>query len=261
MLAKMHAELASELIKSRLCKQQISPFSERFNDISLDDAYAISRLAFNERLKQPGVTEKGRKIGLTSRAVQKQLGVNEPDFGFLTSDMEIPSGGVLPRGSLMQGRAEGEVAFLLKDNLSGTSLTVEDIIKATEAVIPCIEVIDSRIKDWKIKIHDTVSDNASSAFYVLGKPVSLQSVDLRMAGMTLRKNGEVESTGVGVACLDHPLNAVLWLAKCFSERGDALRKGSIILSGAYGPVVPFVEGDHCEVEISGLGKVSLSYEK
>ena len=252
---------AAFLWNARIHKKPGEPLTKTYPSISVDDAYQVSRKNYQRRILE-GARPIGKKIGLTSRAVQKQLGVDQPDFGYLTSDMIIKDGGLLKRGSLIQGKAEGEVAFFLKKDLTSRDLKFEDIVSATDFVVVCIEVIDSRIQDWKIKIEDTIADNASSAFIVLGKEKkTLEQVDLKLAGMTLKKNGEIESTGVGAACMDHPINAVLWLAQTMVKLDDPLRAGDCILSGAYGPVVSFKEGDSCTVEINGLGFVSCSYEK
>jgi 2-oxopent-4-enoate/cis-2-oxohex-4-enoate hydratase len=255
--------LASQLWDARAQGKPCDPPIAVFPGITVEAAYQVSKIVHARRLKETGARPIGKKIGLTSRAVQTQLGVGEPDFGYLTSDMLIPHGGKLKPGSLIQGRVEGEVAFVLEKELKGPGVTEQDVIAATGYVVACIEIIDSRVKDWKIKIQDTVCDNASSAYFVMGdvKRKLDAGLDLRMAGMTLRKNGEVESTGVGAACLDHPVQAVRWLANRMGELGEALRAGDIILSGAYGPVVPFQPGDQCEVEISGLGKVVCAYDR
>ena len=260
-MPKSYDAMAELLWQARLSGVPCTPLTDTYPELTIEEAYRISSLVFQRRL-HGGARTVGRKIGLTSLAVQKQLGVGQPDFGYLTSDMLVNSGEVVGKNALIQGRAEGEVAFILGRDLKGPGLTREDIIAATDHVIACIEIIDSRVKDWKIKIQDTVADNASSALVVLGtRPRRIQDLDLRMAGMTLRMNGEVESTGVGAACLDHPVNAVLWLANTLGTLGDTLKAGDIVLSGAYGPVVPFRPGDHCEVEISGLGKVSCRREE
>lgn len=254
------ASLAETLWQARTSGMPCAPLTEIRPGLTIEEAYQVSSQVFQRRIGS-GVRAVGRKIGLTSLAVQKQLGVDQPDFGYLTSDMLVHSGDTVGKNALIQGRAEGEVAFVLGRDLKGPGITRDDVIAATDHVIACIEIIDSRVKDWKIKIQDTVADNASSAMVVLGnKPKKLQDLDLRMAGMALRMNGEVESTGAGAACLDHPVNAVVWLANALGRLGDSLKAGDLILSGAYGPVVPFNPGDHCEVEISGLGKVSCSRE-
>lgn len=250
------AILADSLAKARLSRQPVAPLTEAQPALTLQDAYSISEINVKERLRQGSVRLVGKKIGLTSRAVQKQLGVHEPDFGYLLSDMNLPLGETLSRSSLLQPRVEGEVAFVLKSDLAGPGLTVADVIRATEFILPCIEIIDSRVKDWKIKIQDTVADNASSAAFVLGvEPKKLGRVNLREAGMALRVNGEVLSTGCGAACLDHPALAVAWLANALGRFGVGLKAGEVILSGAFGPVVPVAAGDHVEVSISGLGSV------
>lgn len=247
----------------RICRAEgraCAPLTQTHPDITLADAYKISSRNFVRRTAAGDVRSIGRKIGLTSLAVQKQLGVNQPDFGYLTSDMQVANGGTVAAGSLIQGRAEGEVAFVLARDLRGPGITPSDVLAATDYVVACIEIIDSRVQDWKIQIQDTIADNASSALLVLGDVRQHPGqFDLRMAGMTLWRNGEVESTGVGAACLDHPVNAVQWLANTLGELGDTLKAGDIILSGAYGPVAVLNPGDRVEVAISGLGRVSCRY--
>ncbi len=260
------AHLADALWQARVNRNPILPLTTSYPELTLEQAYAVSRLNFERRLKSPGVKAIGRKIGLTSLAVQKQLGVAEPDFGFLTSDMQVPDQGVLPIANLIQGRAEGEVAFFLGRDLTMSEPSFEDVVLATDFVSVCIEIIDSRVAEWKIQIQDTVADNASSSHIVVGaKKVKLPELDLRMAGMKLTRNGEVESTGVGAACLGNPVSAVQWLARRMAGLGDPLRAGDLILSGAYGPVIPLrapLEGeraDWIEVAISGLGEVAFSF--
>lgn len=256
------ALLADSLYDARTKFQQCEPLTSRLPDITLRDAYTVSEINLQRRLQQERTRLLGKKIGLTSRAVQKQLGVNEPDFGYLTSDMNVPMGEIVPIGGLLQPRVEGETAFVLKRDLSGPGVTVADVIRATDFVLPCIEIIDSRVRDWKIKIQDTVADNASSALLVLGtEPRSLRHRSLRLAGMALRVDGEVVSAGSGAACLDHPCLAVAWLANKLGEFGVSLKAGEVILSGAFGPVVPVLGGEHVEVEISGLGKVHCTFSE
>lgn len=224
--------------------------------INIESAYRISKDNFDRRLKE-GATRTGSKIGLTSQAVQKQLMVNQPDFGWLTSDMEVQDGATIPKNALIQPKVEGEVAFILKRDLKGPGTTRDQLIAATDCVAACIEVIDSRILDWRIRIEDTVADNASSAFYVLGKKRSaLSAINLPSAKMTLKIDGATSSSGRGDACMGDPVNAVLWLADTLGRLGETLRAGDVILSGAYGPVVAFAPGSRCEVEIEGLGSVS-----
>jgi len=254
------AALADSLFDARTSKQPCEPLTARAPQLSIRDAYTISDINLHRRLGQENARLVGKKIGLTSRAVQKQLGVNEPDFGYLVSSMNVPMGETVSLASLLFPKVEGETAFVLKRDLSGPGVTIADVIRATDFVLPCIEIIDSRVKDWKIKIQDTVADNASSALFVLGtEPKSLRESDLRLAGMALRVDGEVISTGSGAACLDHPCLAVAWLANKLGEFGVSLKAGEIILSGAFGPVVPVTGDAHVEVEISGLGRVSCRF--
>lgn len=250
------SQLADSLNRARARLEPCAPLTETFPHLTLQDAYSISEITLKHRLGQGNARLVGKKIGLTSRAVQKQLGVAEPDFGYLSSEMNVAMGETISRASLLQPRVEGEVAFVLKKRLQGPGLTVADVIRATDFILPCIEVIDSRVKDWKIRIQDTVADNASSALFVLGaEPRKLGRVDLRNAGMALRVNGEVMSTGCGAACLDHPALAVAWLGNALGRYGVALEAGEVILSGAFGPVVPAEAGQRVDVSISGLGNV------
>ncbi len=250
------ALLADNLMEAKKSRKPCLPLTEQYPSLTLQDAYAISEITLQNVLGQGKARVVGKKIGLTSRAVQKQLGVSEPDFGYLTSNMNVALGDTVSRSSLLQPRVEGEVAFVLKKDLKGPGLTVADVVAATDYILPSIEIIDSRVKDWKIKIQDTVADNASSALFVLGtEPRALGKVDLRLSGMALRINGEVLSTGCGAACLDHPTLAVAWLANTLGKFGVNLKAGEVILSGAFGPVVPVNAGDHVEVAIAGLGAV------
>jgi 2-oxopent-4-enoate/cis-2-oxohex-4-enoate hydratase len=248
--------LAETLYQARLSGSACAPLTAIAPALTIADAYGISDLNLKRRTGQEGALLVGKKIGLTSRAVQKQLGVSEPDYGYLTSDMNVPLGETLSVKKLLQPRAEGEVAFVLKKDLMGPGITAAQVIQATDFVLPCIEIIDSRVKDWKIKIQDTIADNASSSHFVLGtQPTSLKGLDLAVAGMALRVNGEVLSTGSGAACLSHPCNAVAWLANALGKFGVGLKAGEVILSGAFGPVVPVAAGDRVDVEIAGLGLV------
>ncbi len=255
------AKLADNLYEARTRCLPCAPMTEGRPELTIHDAYAISHINLKRRLEQGKARLLGKKIGLTSRAVQKQLSVHEPDYGYLTSDMNLPLGEALSMAQLLQPRVEGEVAFVLKRDLFGPGVTVAQVIQATDFILPCIEIIDSRVKDWKIKIQDTIADNASSAAFVLGtEPRKLGAVDLHLAGMALRVNGEVLSTGSGAACLDHPALAVAWLANALSRFDAHLQAGDVVLSGAFGPVVPVQAGDQVEVEISGLGKVFCGFE-
>ncbi|MDR3509219.1 MAG: fumarylacetoacetate hydrolase family protein [Caulobacteraceae bacterium] len=225
-----------------------------------DGAYAVQ--AINTGLwTARGRKIVGRKIGLTSKAVQTQLGVDQPDFGVLFQDMEIPDSGVLPASATLQPKAEAEVALILGRDLNHDGLTADDLLAAADCAVAAIEIVDSRIADWKITFADTVADNGSSAFFVLGAPRRLlQGLDLYTCGMALEVNGAIASIGAGAACLGHPLNAAAWLANTLARRGEALRAGDILLTGALGPMVAIKAGDRVRAQIGGLGQVSFSVE-
>lgn len=228
---------------------------------SADAAYAVQ-----ERLTRTWLADgrrlTGRKIGLTSPAVQRQLGVDTPDFGMLFADMAVPDGAEVPYGAVMQVKAEAEVALVLDADLTHERHTVADILRATAFALPAIEIVGSRIQDWDITLADTVADNASSGLYVLGtRPVPLSAVDLRLAGMVLERRGEQLSTGTGAACLGHPLNAAIWLADTLVRLGRPLRAGDTVLTGALGPMAVPAPGDVLEARIDGLGDVRVAFGK
>lgn len=226
---------------------------------SAEDAYAVQEHLTRARLAE-GRRLVGRKIGLTSRAVQQQLGVDTPDFGMLYADMAVPDGAEIPVGAVLQPRVETEVALVLERDLTHERHTVADLIRATAFALPAIEVAGSRIRDWDITLADTVADNASSGMYVLGsRPVALADVDLRLAGMVLDRRGAQVSVGAGAACLGHPLNAALWLADTLVRVGRPLRAGDTVLTGALGPMVAAVPGDVFEARVDGLGDVRVAF--
>ena len=203
----------------------------------------------------------GRKVGLTAKAVQVQLGVDQPDFGVLFDDMAIVHGGQLLASRVLQPKAEAEVAIILGADLEGTAITREQVEAAVEGVVAAIEIVDSRIADWKITFADTVADNGSSAFYVLGNEVRpIAGLDLWTCGMALEVNGQVVSLGAGVACLGHPLNAATWLAQTLADRGEPLRRGDVVLTGALGPMVAIQPGDAVKATIGGLGTAAFTYK-
>lgn len=254
--------LADRLYHARTHRSPCEPLSNAAPSLTIQDAYVISEINLKRRLAQGQEALVGKKIGLTSRAVQKQLGVHEPDFGYLTSEMNVGFGEEVSTSGLILPKVEGEVAFVLKKRLCGPGVLISDVFRATDFVLPCIEIIDSRVKDWKIKIQDTIADNASAASFVLGtKPMRLTGLDLRLLGMNLKVNGRSLSTGVGAACLDHPALAVAWLANVLGKQGVTLEPGEVILSGAFGPVVPVSPGQAVEVSIQKLGSVSCFFKE
>ena len=202
----------------------------------------------------------GRKIGLTSRAVQMQLGVDQPDYGALLSDMVVEDGGRLAQSRVLQPKAEAEIAFVLDRDLDMEAPNVADVLRATAYVLPSIEIVGSRIADWNIRLADTVADNASSAMFVLGTPAR-RPADFDFTGceMQMTIGEETASTGAGRACLGNPLNAVVWLAARMQEIGTPLKAGEIVLSGALGPMVALVAPGRVAAEIAGLGRVSFEF--
>jgi len=250
---------ALQLWTAQQTRVPCAPLTRENPDLTVADAYAIQSVNVARRMNESGLLgaralHVGHKIGLTSLAVQQWLGVDEPDFGVLLDDMVIAEGATARTEALLQPRAEGEIAFVLSRDLAGPGVTGADVVRATEFVLPSIEVVDSRVADWAVKYVDTVADNASSGMFVLGtRPTRLRDVDLPLVGMTLRVNGRVVSTGAGAACLGNPVSAVAWLANKFGEFGRVLRAGEVILSGALGPVAPVKAGDHVEVSIGRLG--------
>lgn len=225
----------------------------------LSTAYAVQRINVERRLAQ-GRRLVGRKIGLTSPAVQHQLGVDEPDFGALLSDMAVPDGGTVPHGRLLQPKIEAEVALVLASDLPHPETTLADVLRAVDFALPALEIVDSRIANWDISLVDTVADNASSGMFVIGgTPVPLTSVDLRTVRMTLTRDGEEVSHGSGADCLGSPLNAAVWLASTLAAMGDPLRAGDVVLTGALGPMVAVLPGSRYETVISGLGSVRVGF--
>lgn len=250
---------AAVLAESRKLARPCCRISERFGISSQADAYAVQELNTRAALAQ-GRRLVGRKIGLTSLAVQQQLGVDQPDFGMLFADMEVADGGAIDSRRLIQPKAEGEIAFVLGRDLPAADATLGELIAAVAFVLPALEIVDSAIEDWKITLVDTVADNASSARYVLGKtPVALDALDLSLEGMVLEKNGSVASLGVGAACLGNPLDACLWLARTMAEVGRPLQAGDVLLSGALGPMVPVAAGDRLRLRLTRLGEVSCRF--
>ena len=229
------------------------------NDVNA--AYAVQKINTDKWIGQ-GRRLTGRKIGLTAKAVQKQLGVDQPDYGMLFADMCYVDGEEMPVSRLMQPRVEAEVALVLDKDLTHSQLTLPDMIGAVAYALPAIEVVGSRIAKWDIKIVDTVADNASSGLFVLGtRPVKLADIDLRLCGMVMESKGDQVSVGAGVACLGNPINAALWLARKMIEVGMPLRAGDVIMTGALGPMAPVVPGDVVEARISGLGSVRAAFAK
>ena len=248
-----------ELYQALLTRTPVAPLTEREADITIEDAYAI-QLRMIQRRVDAGETIIGKKIGVTSKIVMQMLGVNQPDFGQMTSGMVFNEGQAIPADSMIAPRAEAEVAFMLKRDLAGPGVTAADVLRATECVMPCFEIVDSRIRDWKIRIQDTVADNASCGVLTLGGlRKSPRQLDLALAGMVLEKNGEVISTSTGAAVQGSPVNAVAWLANTLGRLGITLKAGEVILSGSQSPLVPVKAGDSLSCHVGGLGSTTVRF--
>ena len=257
---RLHA-LADELYDALRQRTTLAPLTTREPSITVDDAYRISSRLLERRVAD-GERVIGKKIGVTSKAVQQMLNVHQPDFGFLTDRMQVADGATvsLARAGLIQPRAEGEIAFVLKKDLSGPGVTREDVLAATDHVLPCFEIVDSRIADWKIRIQDTVADNASCGVFVLGlQRVDPRSLDLAAVRLQLFRNGEPAGEGLGSAVQGHPAEAVAWLANTLGAFGIPFLKGEVILSGSLAPLVPARSGDRFELSIDGLGGASVRF--
>lgn len=249
----------AERLRRAYSGTSIPPLRDALEPTDIESAYAVQNIN-TEYWKSQGRRVVGRKVGLTAEAVQKQLGVDRPDFGVLFADMEISNGGELDARKVIQPKAEAEVALIMARDFADLNATPESIASAVESVVAAIEIVDSRITDWKITFADTVADNGSSAFFVLGQERKLLAgLDLYTCGMALEVKGKVASLGAGAACLGHPLNAAAWLARTLAERGEGLKRGDVILTGALGPMVAIKPGDSVRAQIGGLGAVSFSF--
>ena len=251
--------IASRLREAEACGTPIAPVRDELASGGVDEAYAVQDANTRHALAK-GRRLVGRKIGLTSKAVQTQIGVDSPDFGMLFADMALRDGDEVARGGVLQPKAEAEVAFVLGRDLDDPALASHDLAAAVECVLPAIEIVGSRIRNWDIRLLDTIADNASSGMFVLGdRPRALDELDLPACAMTMWRRGEAVSSGTGAACLDNPLNAALWLARKMVEVGRPLRSGDIVMSGALGPMVSIVPGDEIEARIESLGSVRVAF--
>ncbi|RBQ18314.1 2-keto-4-pentenoate hydratase [Spongiactinospora rosea] len=252
-----HQQAADRLLAAATSGRACAPVRDSIT--TAEDGYAVQEIN-TRRAVAAGRRLVGRKIGITSAAVQRRFGIDRPDFGMLFADMWRPDALPIAPGDFMQPKAEAEIAFVLGADLCGGPFTAADVIRAVEFALPAIEIVDSRIEGWDITLPDTIADNASSGGFVLGNtPVGLLGLDLRTAAMSLVRNGQEVSTGTGADCLGHPVNAAVWLADTLARTDFPLRAGDIVLTGALGPMVDVEPGDVFEARIEGVGSVTAAF--
>jgi 2-keto-4-pentenoate hydratase len=252
---------AGELSRAAADRRPIEPLTDRAGDLRVEDAYAIQTRVIERRVAA-GARVIGRKIGLTSRPMQELLGVDEPDFGVLLDDMFVEDGDEIDLGSLLQPRVEAELAFVMARDLAGPGVTTAGALTAVAGVLPAIEVVDSRVADWRIKLVDTVADNASSGLLVVGGRLrAVADLDLRLLGVAVSRGGEVIDTGAGAAALGNPARCVAWLANKLGSLGAGLRAGDVVLPGAVHRMVAVQPGDMFRAEFSRLGAVTARFSR
>ena len=251
--------LAGELWDAEQRRRPISPLTETEPDLTVVDAYAIQQINVDRKLAA-GRVRLGSKVGLSAKAMQQLLGVDEPDFGALLDDMFVEEGDPVSMASMLQPRIEAEIGFVLDRDLVGPAVTTTAALRAIGGAMPALEIVDSRIADWKIKLVDTVADNASCGKLVLGGRITkLDHLDLRLVGMVLSRNGEVIDSGAGAAVLGNPARCVAWLANKFATFGDGLRAGDVVIPGALHRMVPVAAGETYRAEFAHLGAVTATF--
>ncbi|WP_245585585.1 2-keto-4-pentenoate hydratase [Pseudonocardia asaccharolytica] len=255
----LHRDLADELWTADQTATPVAPLTDRHPDLDIQDAYAIQTINI-ERRTAAGQRVVGRKVGLTSRPMQAMLGVDEPDFGVLTDAMVVEDGDLIPIARLVQPRVEAELAFVMERDLAGPGVTAANALTAIAGALPAVEIVDSRVADWKIKLVDTVADNASSGLLVLGGRMRrVEELDLRLLGVAVSRHGELIHTGAGAAALGNPARCVAWLANKLGSFGAELRAGDVVLPGAVHAMEPVRPGDVFRAEFAHLGAVTVRF--
>ena len=253
----LHKDLGKQLFDSLNSGQSIAPIRDHI-DNNVDAAYAVQKELVALR-KERGEKVVGKKIGLTSFAVQEQLGVDQPDYGILVDTMDVSPSGSFDTSKAILPKVEGELTFVLGKDITASNITMALLKDAISEIRASIEIVDSRVEGWNIRISDTIADNASGSHFIIGKDFkTLDEMDPSTAVMRLYKNGECCSEGTGKACMDNPLNAALWLAQKMADQGEPLTKGEVLLSGALGPMVPVVQGDEIRMELDGFEPILLT---
>ncbi|WP_087974912.1 2-keto-4-pentenoate hydratase [Oceanobacillus rekensis] len=254
-------EAATRLLEAEKAKNVILPLTETYPGITVDEAYH-TQLELIRRKVDDGAIIVGKKIGATSKAIQNMFGVEQPDYGHLLDDMMFVEGETISLKDYIQPKVEFEVAFKLKKDLKGPNVTIMDVMEATDYIAPAIEIIDSRIDDWKIKFEDTVADNGSSAAAIIGgKPTKLDGIDLTHIGMVAYKNGEMIDSGAGAAVLGNPLRSVAWLANSLGKYDVSLKAGEVVLSGALTAAVEIEDQDTFTAEFNHIGSISVTFKR
>lgn len=253
--------IAEQLLEAYETKQPIQPLTTTVPHITIDEAYQVQLLQIEKRVQQGDVIV-GKKIGLTSKAMQNMFNVTEPDYGHILASMVLLDGDEVNINTLLQPKIEFEIAFVLKEDVQGPGVTVQQIIDATDYVVPAFEIIDSRIADWQIKFEDTVADNGSSAYAILGgKPTRLENIDLETVGMNVLKNGQYVDHAAGAAVMGNPIHAVVWLANALGKYNIPLKKGEFVLSGALTAALPVQAGDTFTAEFAHLGTIQVTFKE
>ena len=249
------------LLEAYETKKPIPPLTTKNPQITVDEAYRIQLAQIDKRLEQGDVIV-GKKIGLTSKVMQNMFNVTEPDYGHILASMVLADGDEVPLSTMIQPKIEFEIAFVLKEDVKGPGVTEQQIIEATDYVVPAFEIIDSRIADWKIKFEDTVADNGSSAYAIFGgKPTRLDAIDLMTVGMNIIKNGQYVDHAAGAAVMGNPVRAVVWLANALGKYDIALKKGEFILSGALTAALPVEAGDTFTADFAHLGSIQVTFKE
>jgi 2-keto-4-pentenoate hydratase len=256
---QVRGELADELWESERSREPIEPLTRRHADLTVPDAYAIQWLNVSRHLSG-GARIVGRKVGLTSLPMQQLLGVNEPDFGVLLDHMAVEDGDEVPLDRLLQPRVEAEIALVMERDLEGPGVTAARALTAIAGALPALEIVDSRVANWEIRLVDTIADNASSGMFVVGGNLRpLTGIDPRLIGVVVSRNGALADTGAGAAALGNPVRCVAWLANRLAAFGDGLRAGEIILPGAVHKMIPVAPGDAFRAEFAHLGSVTVRF--
>jgi 2-oxopent-4-enoate hydratase len=256
---RLHQTLADELWEAERTAKPVEPLTDRHPGLVIEDAYAIQTINTERRIAAGGRVI-GRKVGLTSRPMQEMLGVGEPDFGVLTDAMFVEDGDLIDLGRLNQPRVEAELAFVMKEDLAGPGVTTARALAAIEGALPSVEIVDSRVADWRIKLVDTIADNASSGLLVVsGRMRPVADLDLRLLGVVVSRHGQMIDTGAGAAALGNPARCVAWLANKLGSFGERLRAGDVVLPGAVHKMVPVAPGDVFRAEFAHLGAVTVRF--